>query len=152
MEKRDARFIGKVLVFLGLIFFLIPIPAFVYWIGNPYDAFVPQFSDILILGGLIFLGVIIASGGVKIILRFEEVQPFLTRGGEYVHSAEIWKKVNESGLYLTSCGRVVSINQTSKATAHVGYRLATAERATCRDCNLRDGSAIMDAVTSERGW
>ena len=82
--------------------------------------------------------------------RFRKTKPFLAKDGEPIHSGKNWKKQSESGLFLTSCGRVVSINQESRATAHVGYRLVTAERATCKECNIREGKAVMDRVAHGR--
>lgn len=78
--------------------------------------------------------------------RFRNTKPYLTKDGESIHSGKPWKKQSESGLFLISCGRVVSINQESKATAHVGYKIVPAKRATCKDCNIRQGKAVLDRV------
>jgi hypothetical protein len=133
-----------------MVILLFPIGFISYWTGYPGAPIIPQLSDILMLCGLTLLGFIVIYSGVIIYRMFREMRPFLAKGGEPIHSASVWKKGIESGLFLTSCERVVSINQASRATAHVGYRLVPAERATCSECNLREGKAILDRVAHER--
>ena len=146
MNEGHYRLIGTVLTCIGVIVFLTPISAFITGIANPNGPFFPPLSVIPILTGFILLGFIMTYGGVNILRRFRKVRPFLTKGGEPIHLAEVWKKGTELGLYLTSCGKVVSINQVSKGTAHVGYRIVTTKDTTCRDCSLREGRAILDSV------
>jgi len=150
MKKVLFRLIGWVLVFIGMTILLFPLAIISYWIGNPGDMINPQPSEIFILTGFPLLGFIVIYSGVIIYRRFRETRPFLAKGGEPIHSAIVWKKGTESGLFLTSCERVVSINQASRATAHIGYRLVPAERATCSDCNLREGRAILDKIAHDR--
>ena len=137
MEEYLYRLIGRFLVYIGIIILLLP--------------FISLFSNILTFFTYLFFGFIMVFSGATIQRRFREIKPFLTKFGEPIHSARIWNKGSESGLYLTSCERVVSINQESKATAHVGYRIAVAKRATCRDCILSEVKPIMDITTNRRG-
>ncbi len=147
------RLIGKGLVISGMAILLFSIPALGYsiilpfWIFGEYG---PSIADILHFIVFFLIGIIVTYSGVNILRRFEEKTLFLTREGESIHSGEIWKKGSESGLFLTSCGRVVSINQESKDTAHVGYRIVAAEHATCRDCSMNEGKAVLDGVRHGR--
>jgi hypothetical protein len=102
------------------------------------------YSDIALLHVFILLDIGMISIGVIILKIFAEVIPFLTKDGEPIHSGRPWKRGPESGLFLTSCGLVVSINQESRTTAHVGYKIVTAKRATHRDCVLKEGRAVLD--------
>ena len=150
MNKNHYRFIGKVLAIIGMIIlFLFPIVILMNW-TYPGGSIVPQPSDILILAGFMLFGFILTSSGMIIHRRFKGMQPFLAKGGEPIHSVTVWKKGSESGLFLTSCERVVSINQDSRATAHVGYRLVPAKRATCSECTLREGKAALDSFAHGR--
>ena len=90
------------------------------------------------------------SAGMSILRGFGKTRIFITKGGESIHLATVWKKGTESGLYLTSCGKVVSINQVSIGTAHVGYRIVTTKDTTCRDCSLREGKLVLDSVAKRR--
>jgi hypothetical protein len=145
MKARLYRIIGKGLAIIGIPTLLISIYGVIAAVSYTGE-YGPLPSDILILPVFVLLGISMTCSGVIILRRFREVVPFLAKAGEPIHSGSIWKKGSESGLFLTSCERVVSINQESRATAHVGYRIVSAERATCSDCVLREGRAILDRV------
>jgi hypothetical protein len=144
------RFGGSMFAFFGAMLFLFPIFVFIFWIVPPFGVFILQISDIPVLLGYLLLGFIMLYAGVKIHTRFKRVQPFVTKGGGPIHIAEVWKKGNELGLYLTMCGKVVSINQSSGRTAHVEYRLVTTADIICSDCSIKQGTAILDSV-AKRG-
>lgn len=151
MNEYQYRLIGRLLAFIGMLILLFPIFIISVWFLWYDSVYIPQLLEILILAGLVLLGLIVASSGVIIHRRFREIGPFLTKDGEPIHSGNVWKKGTEPGLFLTSCERVVSIYQDSRETAHVGYRTVIAKRATCSDCNLRKGRAILDSVPYGRG-
>ena len=136
MNEYLYRLIGRLLVYIGIIILLLP--------------FIALYSTILIFSSCLLFGFIITFSGATILSKFRETKPFLTKSGEMIHSGRVWNKGSESGLYLTSCERVVSINQESEETAHVGYRLVAAKRATCRDCILSEVKTIMDKTTNRR--
>ncbi|MFW9908961.1 MAG: hypothetical protein ACFFEF_10330 [Candidatus Thorarchaeota archaeon] len=140
MDENFYSLIGGLLVFAGVLFFLIPVSARILLTGSLY---IP--SPIPFLVGL---GFILAGLGLKfgLGLKVRLTQVFLTKEDEPIHSARGWSKGIERDLYLTSCGRVVSINQDSKGTAHVGYGIVAAKRANCRNCCLKEGRKIMDSA------
>ncbi|MGY5881519.1 MAG: hypothetical protein RTV31_14805 [Candidatus Thorarchaeota archaeon] len=144
--------VGRGLAFIGVVIFLFPIVVLSYWIGGNPGEYILQPFDIPILAGFGILGLVMAYSGLIINRRFAVIGPFLTKDGESIHSGKVWTKSSESGLFLTSCRRMVSTNQTSRETAHIGYRVVTASHATCNDCNLREGGAIMDTVRHGRIW
>ncbi|TFG29105.1 hypothetical protein EU528_10195 [Candidatus Thorarchaeota archaeon] len=121
---------GQELTFFGLLLILIAILFFRLEIG--------------------ILGLIMVGSGLIINRKFRERESFLTKGGGPIHSARIWKKGNEQGLYLTTCEIIVSINQESKATGNVGYSIVPAKHVTCSECNIKTGKAILDAVANRR--
>jgi len=144
--------VGRGIAFIGVAIFLFPIAVLTYWIGGNPGEYILQPFDIPILAAFGILGLIMICSGLIINRRFLVIGPFLTKDGEPIHSGKIWMKGTESGLFLTSCGCVVSINQTSRETAHTGYRVVTASHVTCNDCSLREGGAIMDTVRHGRIW
>ena len=143
MNEVHYRIIGWALTLIGIAILLSPI----FFIVIAPQLLLILVDTVFISIGFYFLGLTVTCSGMIILRRFRKVQLFLTKGGEPIHSAEVWKKGTESGMYLTSCGRVVSINQSSEGTAHVGYKLATAQRTTCRDCSLREGRAIIRSAS-----
>ncbi len=92
------------------------------------------------------LGIILTSVGVIIRRRYREGIVYLIKDGESIHSGYPWYKGTEPGLYLTSCGLLVSINQESIDTAHVGYKIVSTNRATHKECVQNEGKAIIDGV------
>ncbi|MHA2353027.1 MAG: hypothetical protein ACXAC0_08220 [Candidatus Thorarchaeota archaeon] len=153
MRKRLLRLIGKVLVIIGIPIFVLMSYGVYFAITytGEYGPLPSQYyQDIAILPLFMILDICAISIGVILLKRFKESIPFLIKDGGPIHSGKPWKKEPESGLYLTSCGLVVSINLESRVTAHVGYKLIPAERATHRDCALREGRAIMDSGASGR--
>ncbi|TFH07204.1 MAG: hypothetical protein E4H14_09010 [Candidatus Thorarchaeota archaeon] len=144
------RLFGTALAVIGAFILFFPIFILIYWFGENLGGYIPQLFDFTILAGFAILGIITAYSGLKIYGRFREIGPFLAKDGEPIHSGKIWKKGTESGLFLTSCGFMVSINQESKETGHVGYRIVPAKQATCSDCILREGKAILDSVAHSK--
>ena len=147
MREHLYSLLGKVLAFVGVIIVLFPILIFwIIWNNEDYL----QLLAILMFIEIASLGIGITTIGVVIHKRFRETEPFLAKEGEPIHSGRVWMKKAESGLFLTSCGLVVSINQESGETAYVGYRLVPAKRATCIDCTQRKGREILDAHSLRR--
>ena len=149
MKKRLLRLLGKGIAILG-------IPVFVLSSYGVYAALsytgvygpLPQEVAYVLLIAL--LGLIMIAGGTFLLKRNEEPALLLSKGGEPIHFGEIWKKGTELGLFLTLCGRVVSINQQSSATAHTGYRIASAKGATCKDCMISMGRHIIETGGTRR--
>jgi hypothetical protein len=143
MNEYHYRLVGKALTYIGMMILL-----------SPFFPFLPSYvvSDILTYTGFLFLGFIMACSGVIIHRRFREMMPFLTKSGESIHSGKTWKKGSESGLFLTSCERVVSINPESRETTDVGYRLVSAEGSTCRGCNMRAGRILLEGSGKRRSY
>ena len=100
--------------------------------------------------GFLPLGITLTCIGVLIRRRFGGGILFLIKDGEPIHSGKPWYEGFESGLFLTSCGFVLSINQESEATAHVGYRIVSANRATHKECVQNEGRAILESVSHGR--
>lgn len=147
------RIIGKILTFIGAVIFLFTTSVVIIWAGHPDPLTIAEIyahPSTPLLVGFIPIGFFMICDGILILRRYEEVIPFLTKDGEQIHSGKPWKKGSESGLFLTSCGRVVSINQESSATAHVGYKIVTAKRATHSDCTQKEGGAILENVVHRR--
>ncbi len=149
------RLIGKGLVISGMAILLFSIPALGYsiilpfWITGEYG---PSIADILHFMVFFLIGIIVTYSGVNILRRFEEKTLFLTRDGESIHSGRAWKKESESGLFLTSCERVVSTNLESRETVDVGYRLVSAEGLTCRDCSMKAGRILLESFRKHRSY
>ncbi len=141
------RVIGNVLTLIGIVFVLIPVLGLFFAFTLPGGPFFPPPEIIPILIGLVVIGFGLAYSGDNVHRKGSAVQQHLTKAGEPIHSAKTWGKEVEPGLYLTSCGQVVSINQESKETAHVGYHIAVAKRATCRDCFLKQGKALIESAS-----
>lgn len=89
---------------------------------------------------------------MTILRTFKEMRPYLAKAGEPIHSGRTWKKESESGLFLTSCERVVSTNLESRETVEVGYRLVSTEGPTCRDCSIRAGRVILESFGKHRSY
>ena len=150
LNEGHYRLIGTVLTCIGVIVCLIPVFALIIEIVTFNGAFFRPSSNTLNLIGLILPGLIMTYAGMSIQRGFRKARIFLTKGGESIHLAEVWKKGTESGLYLTSCGKVVSINQDSKGTAHVGYRIVMTNDITCSDCSITEGKQVLDSVAKRR--
>jgi hypothetical protein len=151
MMKRLLRLLGKGLAIIGTPVFLIfgygVFAIFSY--NGEYGPLAPEvkFVPLIALSGFYMVVV-----GVYLLMRFEEPVPLLTMDGVHFHTGEIWKKGTESGLYLTSCGLVVSINQESSATAHVGYVVVSEGQLTCRDCATSEGKIAMGGSPLRRSY
>ncbi|MFX1607334.1 MAG: hypothetical protein ACFFDD_15880 [Promethearchaeota archaeon] len=101
---------------------------------------------------ILSLGLILTYSGVFLRRRYNDEIRFLTKDGETIHSVKPWYKGPESGLYLTSCGLVVSINQESEATANVGYRRVSVKKATHGECIVAEGKVILESTSKRRSW
>ncbi|MHA2004828.1 MAG: hypothetical protein ACW975_10905 [Candidatus Thorarchaeota archaeon] len=143
MKELLYRLIGKGLGIFGILMFLFfSYGTYVvitytaeYGSMQPGMIFIPVFA---------LLGLSMIGTGLMILRRFEEKTPNFTKIGEPIHSGRTWKRGSESGLFATSCGLVVSTNQESRETAHVGYRIVYPDHATCRDCVQRVGKEIIE--------
>lgn len=150
MREYFYRMIGKAVAIVGIFLFIIPLWTLWFaWISNP-DFFVLPIVPILVI--IAAPGFILMCVGSIIYKRHGEMPPFLAQNGDIIHSAQIWKRGGESGLYLTTCGFVVSVNDESNETAHVGYRLVRARRATCSDCIQERGRTILETQTFRREY
>ncbi|MHA2353028.1 MAG: hypothetical protein ACXABX_07910 [Candidatus Thorarchaeota archaeon] len=138
-------------VLVGMTMLLTNVTIGTYWLIHPItlSGFYFDLRTAVILGFLPF-GLILTFSGMIIRRKFSEQNPFLTKDGGPIHSGETWKRSSESGVFLTSCGIVLSINQESNATSHIGYKIVTVERTTCRDCALREGREILESVRYTR--
>ncbi len=155
MYQRFFRLVGKILASIGVILLLFPIVVGLFWFAYMNDPYNPPYmyippEGIFTMIGIFSVGFILTSAGMVVLRRYRKVRPFFIKGGGPIHSADAWKKGSESGLFLTSCGFVLSINEESNATAHIGYRIINAERATCRDCALAEGSGILERASHGR--
>lgn len=150
MRKYLFGLIAKMLAFIGGVIILVPILTFLFALS--YSGHIDTFFAVIILSGFTILGFsMIAVGGI-VQRRFKEIEPFLADNGGPIHSGRVWKKESESGLFLTSCGLVVSLSHESEATSHVGYRIVPAKRATCKDCVQAEGKTILDASSHRRDF
>ena len=146
------RLFGKILMLIGIVLFLFPLSAFSYWIGHPDGIIIPSPTEIAILSLNPAFGFILFYCGYLIHTRFREVPLFLIDQNGLIHSAFEWKKGFETDLYCTLCELVVSTSQTSQETVHVGYKIAIAEAATCKDCCSKKGGAILEAMVHNRSY
>lgn len=153
MKGRLFGPIGKGLVIsgVGILLFSIPIIGFSVYFRSSGEVG-PTTADILSLMGLFLVGITITYSGVRILGSIEERIPFFTKVGKPIHSGKTWKRESESGLYATSCGLVVSTNQESRRTAHVGYRIVYANQSTCRDCIAIEGKIAMGGSPLRRSY
>lgn len=153
LTERIYRYYGSMITVVGMTMLVTYTIVVTFWLSHPMS--IPQlYNDPrpAIIRGFLPVGFILTCSGVIIRERFSGGNQFLTKDGEPIHSGKPWKKGSESGLFLTTCGLVVSINQESRATAHVGYKIITAKRATHRECNLREGRAVLDNFAHGRAY
>ncbi len=153
MKGHLFELIGKGLVIsgVGILLFSIPIIGFSIYFRSSGEVG-PTMADIISLMGLFLVGITITCSGVRILGSIEERIPFFTKVGKPIHSGRTWKRGSESGLYATSCGLVVSTNQESRETAHVGYRIVYANQSTCRDCIAIEGKIAMGGSPLRRSY
>ena len=155
LSERIYRFIGKLVSIIGAILILFPVVFILHWFADANDPFNPPSiyvtpEGFLVMIGFISLGIIVTYSGLFILKRNEITKLYFIKDGGPIHSGTRWTKGSESGLYLTSCRLVVSINQESRATAHVGYKIVTAERATHRECIQKEGETLLDKYAHRR--
>ncbi|MGY5859746.1 MAG: hypothetical protein RTU63_10275 [Candidatus Thorarchaeota archaeon] len=149
MKAHLFRIIGKVLFIVG--FILLLLLSFLIYSAATYTGEYGPLPPFVVLLPVFWIGDFgLICLGVFMLRRYRERDIFLAKGGEPIHSVNPWEKGSEPGLYLTSCGVVVSTNQETNATGHVGYRIVPAKRATCSDCIRREGKLILDSVDQSR--
>ncbi len=151
MKERIYREYGSLLTVVGLTMLLIH-TLIITFSFIPLIRFPSLYTDprATIALGFLPLGIILTCSGVIIRRRFGGGILFLIKDGEPIHSGKPWYEGFESGLFLTSCGFVLSINQESRATAHVGYKIVSANRATHKECIQNEGRAILESVSHGR--
>lgn len=151
MKEQVYREYGSMLSLIGVVMLLIYTIVAIYLWEHPIIPYGfhsdPRTAIIFVF---LPLGLFLTFWGVIIRNIFGEKSKFLTKDGELIHSVISWYKSSESGLYLTSCGQMVSINQDSEETTHVGYKIISAERITCRDCAIKKGRAILERASYGR--
>ena len=153
MKWRMYRKYGSLLTVTGLVMLIIYTIIATYWSRDPFT-FSRLYLDPrrFIIIGYLPLGLILTCSGLIIRGRFSERNQFLAKDGEPIHSGKPWYKGSESGLYLTSCGLLVSTNQESRATAHAGYRIVPTKHATHRECVVNEGSEVLDKYAHGRAY
>ena len=154
-KSRIYREYGNLLTAIGLALFLTYLAIFSYWLRNPitYSMLLYAIDPVtLAIRGFLPLGLVLICGGIVIRRKYSEGTLFLTRADESIHSARPWYQGSESGLYMTSCGLVVSTNETSNDTVHVGYRIVSAKQATHGDCVVKEGKDVLDGSSKRRSW
>ncbi|MFW9802515.1 MAG: hypothetical protein ACFFFC_07680 [Candidatus Thorarchaeota archaeon] len=143
MKKRLLRLIGKGLAIIGTPVFLV-FGYGTYSLLSYTGEYGPLAREVALVPLIALLGFSMIAAGVDLLQRFEEPALLLAKDGEPIHTGEIWKKGIEAGLFLTSCGRVVSVNQESSNTAHVGYKVVFEGQVICRDCATREGRVVLE--------
>ena len=144
------RSIGEGVAYIGLVMFLISIYVVIYWMRLGPIVYAYQRSNVISFEITGILGLFMISIGLFANRSVRGKETFLAKGGGPIHSCTIWKKGNESGVYLTTCEITVSVNQDSTATGNVGYKIVPAKEATCSDCSIRKGKVILDSVAKRR--
>lgn len=150
MREKLYRLFGKAVAVIGAIIFFFNIIILAQVLVSSQGYYTLQIYDFIPFFYIAALGLSLVYIGAVINKRFIEPKPMVAKDGGSIHSAKTWTHDSESGLFLTSCEFVVSINQDSEATAHVGYHLVSAKRATCSDCVRREGKAILETRTFRR--
>ena len=149
MRGRLLRLFGKALAIIGTLVFLL-CGYGTYSLLSYTGEYGPLPREVALVPLIALLGLSMIAGGVDLLQRYEEPVLLLAKGGGPIHTGEIWKKGTEAGLYLTLCGRVVSINQKSSSTAHVGYKVAFEGQVTCRDCAISEGRVVLESQAHGR--
>ena len=155
MKSRVYREYGDLLTVIGLTLFLTYMAITSYWLRDPITfSRLSYTSDprMFVIRSFLPLGLVLTFSGIVIHRKYSEGLVFLTRADEPIHSGKPWYQGSESGLYLTSCGLVVSINETSNETAHVGYKIVSAKSATHGDCVTKEGKDVLDGSSKRRSW
>ena len=146
MNRRFRVLLGKLLLVIGALLIFSYASALLYNLVNPYQSSSIEFIPMLQTITIIFLGFVVVYAGASNCGRYQEETLHVIKNGDFIHSARVWNTDVENGLLLTICGKLVSIQQHSDETAHVGYRYATAQQPTCRECCEREGRRIMDSA------
>ncbi|MCK5266033.1 MAG: hypothetical protein KAR03_10540 [Candidatus Thorarchaeota archaeon] len=143
--------IGEITAIIGLVMFFIPVYFALFWMRFNRVVFASQGPDVIFLEIIAILGLFMIGIGLFVNRPKREREIFLAKGGGPIHSCTNWKKGNESGVYLTTCEIIVSINPDSKATGNVGYKIVPAKEATCSDCSTRKGKVLLYSVAKRKG-
>ncbi|MFX1483894.1 MAG: hypothetical protein ACFFCP_11995 [Promethearchaeota archaeon] len=156
MERRMCHYYGGLMIAIGMTMILTHVVIAGFVTSNPFLlsrlSLLPLDPGTYVIRAFLPLGFMLTLGGEIIRIKFREIILFLTKDGESIHSGRPWYKGSESGLFLTSCGLVVSINEESDATAHVGYTIIQSEHATHRDCAVNEGKAVLDKYAHGRAY
>ncbi|MDH4212570.1 MAG: hypothetical protein OEV85_01510 [Candidatus Thorarchaeota archaeon] len=155
MKRCIYREYGNLLITIGLALFLTYIIIVSYWLRDPITFSRPSYTNdprTFVIRSFFPLGLTFTCGGVVIRTMYREGILFLTRADEPIHSGKPWYKGSESGLFITSCGLVVSTNEMSNATAHAGYRIVSVKCATHGDCVVKEGKDVLDSASTHRSW
>ncbi len=155
MKSRIYREYGSLLTAIGLTLFLTYIIIASYWLRNPITFsrfFYANDPSTIVIRSFLPLGLVLTCSGMVIRRKYSEGSVFLTRADESIHSGRPWYQGPESGLYMTSCGLVVSTNETSNATVHVGYKIVSVKKATHGDCVTKEGKDVLDGSSKRRSW
>ncbi|MFX1579515.1 MAG: hypothetical protein ACFFBJ_07680 [Promethearchaeota archaeon] len=156
MSERSYQLLGRTITIFGLSILLILVVCSMIIFGYDNHQNIPpdiviSSQGIAILVGFFSVDLIVTCAGMLILKKHRKMIPFFAKSGGPIHSGKAWTKISEPDLFLTSCGIVLSINQESNTTSHVGYRIVTAKRATCSECIRREGRAIMEPVAHSGG-
>ncbi|MFW9977810.1 MAG: hypothetical protein ACFFEJ_07015 [Candidatus Thorarchaeota archaeon] len=146
MDDEWNRAFGTSLVYLGIILLFVFLLSPGYWNIQYYTWTPPYRYDLHILPYLLLLAISVIVGGIFVRRKFPPRKLYVTSTGKQIHVARIWERTHEEELYLTSCELVVSTNQTSNRTAHVGYHLISAERPTCNKCSTKEGNRVLEVM------
>ncbi|MFW9925602.1 MAG: hypothetical protein ACFFDM_02425 [Candidatus Thorarchaeota archaeon] len=147
MKIRPLRLIVKGLIIIGILLLLLMSYGlyFAFTYSGEYGPLPPSYySDIAALPMFILLDVGMIIIGMILLRRYPEERLFFTKDGEPIHSGKLWNQGSESGLYQTSCGLVLSINQESSETAHVGYKIVKSKGATHGECATKEGREVLE--------
>ena len=145
------RIIGKVMVIIGIPL-LVFISFGIFYSASFTGVYAPSRLEVMLLLLFFLVALGLTYFGFHIIITFQEKALFLTRVDEPIHSVEPWKKVPEPGLFLTSCGLIVSTSSESEETAYVGFTMISAEHATCSDCIVRSGKRVLEKSFLRRSY
>ena len=150
MSERFYQLLGRTITIIGLSLLLILVSVSIIIFGDNSTILISS-QGILALVGFFSFALVMTCVGIVILKKHRKIIPFFAKSGGPIHSGEAWTKSSEPDLFLTSCGMVLSINQESNTTSHVGYRIVTAKRATCSDCIRKEGRSIMEPVAHSGG-
>jgi len=150
MDDDMFHSLGTFLIYLGMILLVVFLFSPRLWTVSIYTRTPPYRIDIFLLSYSLFLASSAVSIGFLIRRKYRQRHLYVTKVGESIHLARVWKKAPEEELFLTACELVVSTNEISERTTHSGYWLVTASQPTCGECSTRDGRRILAAMRYNR--